>query len=111
MWSSVRAAAWGLRWSMPGPGPVTGREFVDLCFAAAQKPPRVGTLGRWSMALAGLFVAGAREMGELMYEFEEPLVLDGGKFARAFPAFRYTPHPEAVSLTSDWFRRRMAAAV
>lgn len=102
-----RLDTFGQAWHVPGAGALTGHEFVSLCFAAAGKAPRVGTLGRWSMALAGLFVAGAREMGELMYEFEEPLVLDGAKFGRAFPAFRYTPHPDAARLTSDWFRRRL----
>ncbi len=33
----------------------------------------------------------AEEMVELMYEFEQPLVLDGSKFANASPDFRYTP--------------------
>lgn len=97
--------AYGQAWHIPGAGPVTGREFLTQVFAAAGRSPRVGVLPAWLVRLAGLFDKGAREMVELMYEFEEPLVLDGGKFAGAFPGFRYTTHAEAVGQTLDWFSR------
>jgi hypothetical protein len=45
-------------------------------------------------------------MKELLYEFEEPLVLDGTKFASAFPSFSYTPHEDAIRETVEWFRKR-----
>jgi hypothetical protein len=36
-----------------------------------------------------------------MYEFEEPLVLDGGKFSTKFPLFKYTPHEEGIKKAID----------
>ncbi|MBI4277014.1 MAG: hypothetical protein HY660_01040 [Armatimonadetes bacterium] len=62
-------------------------------------------MSRRFFRLAGMLAPLAREMVELMYEFEEPLVLDGTRLAQAFPAFRCTPHQEAVRETLEWFRR------
>ena len=36
------------------------------------------------MSMAGLFIPGARETVEMMYEFEKPFVVDSSKFERAF---------------------------
>jgi nucleoside-diphosphate-sugar epimerase len=98
-------AARGQVWHVPGPGPVTGRQFLRMVFEAAGTPPRIGTLSGRAIRFFALFSVDAREMGELLYEFEEPLILDGGKFAQAFPSFGYTPHTEAIRRTLEWFRQ------
>ncbi len=98
-------AAQGQVWHVPGAGPLTGRQFLRMVFEAAGTPPRISTLSGWTMRFFALFNVDAREMGELLYEFEEPLILDGGKFARAFPSFWYTPHTEAIRRTLEWFRQ------
>ena len=43
----------------------------------AGNKPNIGLLSGRSIRIAGLMNSDAREMIELMYEFEEPLVLDG----------------------------------
>jgi hypothetical protein len=43
---------------------------------------------------------------ENLYQFEEPFVLDGGKFEGAFGAFEVTPHREGVGETVGWFIER-----
>jgi hypothetical protein len=62
------------------------------------------------LRLAGLFSSDAREMVELLYEFDEPLVLDGSKFASAFTSFKYTPYEEAIRRTVEWFRQLSVSA-
>ena len=99
-------SAYGQAWHVPGAGPVTGREFIKMAFKASGKKPNIGLMGRGFFRFFGLFVPDAREMLELLYEFEAPLVLDGSKFARAFPSFKFTPHENAVSQTFEWFRLR-----
>lgn len=98
-------AAQGQVWHVPGAGPVTGRQYLRMVFEAAGTRARIGTLRGWTLRFLGIFDGHARELGELMYEFEEPLILDGSKFARAFPSFRYTPHDEAIRHTLEWFRQ------
>ena len=102
-------SAYGQVWHVPGAGLLTGRQFIEMAFKAAGTKPNVGVMGRGFFRFVGLFVPDAREMIELMYEFEEPLVLDGNKFASAFPSFEYTSQEDAVSQTVEWFRQRSAS--
>jgi nucleoside-diphosphate-sugar epimerase len=102
---SMAENASGQVWHVPGERPLTGRQFIEMAFQAAGTKAKVGAMGRGFFQFFGLFVPEAREMVELMYEFEEPLVLDGSKFVHAFPSFEYTPHEEAVRQTVEWFRK------
>lgn len=105
---STTDSAYGQVWHVPGAGPLTGRQFLEMAFKAAGTKPKVGVVGRGLLRFVGVFVPDAREMIELMYEFEETLVLDGSKFARAFPSFQYTPHEDGIRQTVEWFRQRSA---
>ena len=78
------ASAYGEVWHVPGAGSITGREFIDMAFRAAGNKPNIGLLSGRSIRVAGLINSDAREMIELMYEFEEPLVLDGASFLLNF---------------------------
>ncbi len=96
-------------WHVPGPGPLTGRGFVEMAFKMAGTKPSVGALGSGLILFASLFSSDAREVRELLYQFEQPMVLDGTKFARAFPSFNYTPREESIRQTIDWFRQHSKA--
>src|SRR5215207_1072265 len=98
--------AYGQVWHVPGAGPLTGRQFIEMAFKAAGTKPDIGVLSGGFLRFASLINSDAHEMRELLYEFEESLVLDGTKFARAFPSFRYTPHEEAIRNSVEWFRKR-----
>jgi fructose 1,6-bisphosphatase len=51
-----------------------------------------------------VFVPMIREVGEVLYEFQAPYVVDWSKFGQAFGPVTPTPHAEAVARTVDWFR-------
>jgi len=46
-------------------------------------------------------------LGQLRYEFNEPLVLDGSKFAGAYRSFQFTPHEGVIQRTCEWFGQRL----
>ncbi len=94
---------YGQAWHVPGPGPVTGRQFLESTFGAAGKEPHLRAVGRGSYRFFGFLIPEAGEMTELLYQFEEPLVLDGRKFAARFPDFQYTTRQEAARRTVEWF--------
>jgi nucleoside-diphosphate-sugar epimerase len=102
----INEDAHGHVWHVPGAGPLTGRQFIEMAFKAADTKPDIGVMSGGLLRFASLVNSDAREIMELLYEFEEPLVLDGTKFARAFPSFSYTPHEEAIQQTVEWFRKR-----
>ncbi|GGK32548.1 hypothetical protein GCM10010965_26840 [Caldalkalibacillus thermarum] len=96
----------GQEWHVPGAGPLTGRQFVTNIANQAGTMAKVSVAGRTLLHLAAIFNAEIKEFVELLYEFEQPLVLDGKKFTQAFPDFRFTPHTEAIRQTIDWFRKQ-----
>jgi hypothetical protein len=100
----VRMAKCGMS---PGAGPITGREFIDMAFKATDNKPDIGLLSEDAIRAAGQMNPEVRELIELMYEFEEPLVLDGSKFSTEFPLFKYTSHEEGIRKTIHWFHKGM----
>lgn len=99
-------AAWGESWHVPGPGPLTAREFLTAVCRAAGAPVRISAIPGWILTVAGFFDDGAREMAEISYLFTQPMVLDGGRFRAAFGDFQFTPHEEAIARTVAWFQQR-----
>ena len=61
--------------------------------------------GYWSLTFAGLFDAQVREVRELLYQFQDPFVMDTSKFDDAFGG-AVTPYDQAISETLDWHRRQ-----
>jgi nucleoside-diphosphate-sugar epimerase len=96
----------GQVWHVPGAGPLTARQFIEMVYHATGKVPQMSLRQGWAFKVAGLVFPNAKSMSELMYEFEQPLVMDGGKFERAFPDFEYTPHEDAIAQTLEWFQNR-----
>ncbi len=86
----------GRVWHLPAPPPVTGREFIRTAFEIAGGEPKIGVYPRWMLRLVGLFNRQMRELVEVLYQFEEPFVLDHTKFATTFPDFRVTSIREGI---------------
>jgi nucleoside-diphosphate-sugar epimerase len=94
----------GQAWHVPNDRPrITQREFGELVFREAGHPPRTSGMGRWMMRIGGLFLPEAREMVEMMYEFEKPFVVDSSRFETTF-GVKGTPVREAVRRTVEWYR-------
>jgi nucleoside-diphosphate-sugar epimerase len=104
-----REEADGQVWHLPAAEPLTGRQFLELLFAEAGHPAKIGVASRPMIRLLGLVNPLVRELNETLYQFERPFVSDASKFQDAFGPFEPTPHQEAVRHTVEWFRRRYAA--
>lgn len=98
-----RNDALGKHWHIPTAPAVTQRELIEMVFRLAGSEPKLGAVNKLMMRLAGLFAPGAREMVEMMYEFEKPFVLDDTPFRKAF-GMEATPLETALRNTLDWFR-------
>jgi nucleoside-diphosphate-sugar epimerase len=104
-----RPEAAGQAWHVPNAPAVTTRQLMTMVFEELGRPPRMRTMGRGMLRLAGLFVPEAREMIEMLYEFEKPFVVDGSRFERTF-GLTPTPLRGAVTSTVAWYRTHFGAA-
>jgi len=100
--------ALGQAWHLPSPETLTTRQFVELIFEEVGKPARIQAAPKILLRVMGLFNPGMREMIEMLYEFEEPFVVDHSKFERAFGE-RATPLREAIGETVRWYRSKHSA--
>jgi nucleoside-diphosphate-sugar epimerase len=100
-----RDDALGEVWHLPGPETVTTAEFLGMVFAEASHPPNIRRAGKTTLRTVGFFNTEARELVEMMYQFEEPFVVEHGKFVDAF-GDTATPLLEAIRATVDWYREQ-----
>jgi nucleoside-diphosphate-sugar epimerase len=103
-----REEALGQAWHLPSPETVTTREFVGMIFDEVGTPARVQAAPKILLRAIGLFNPGIRETIEMLYEFEEPFVMDHSGFERAFGQ-RATPLKDAIGETVRWYRSKQAA--
>jgi nucleoside-diphosphate-sugar epimerase len=90
-------------WHIPAAEPVTLRQFADITAHALGREVRLRRIPPLALRLAAVFTPIVRELPEIAYQFNQPFIIDGTKFARHFPAFAPTPHAEAIAATLDWF--------
>jgi nucleoside-diphosphate-sugar epimerase len=102
-----REEALGQAWHVPNPPTLTQRELMTLFFNEIGKPPKLSSVSKLMMSLAGLFIPGARETVEMMYEFEKPFIVDSSKFVRSFGNIA-TPHQLAIQQTIAWYRNNLS---
>ncbi len=103
-------SAFGHVWHVPGPGPMTAREFLEMVFRVAGRRPHIRRLSESTVHMKSLVDPETQEFLEFRYLYERPQMLDGSRFAAAFPDFEYTPHEVAIERTLRWFTGGEVAA-
>ena len=102
-----REEALGEAWHLPSPETLTTRQFVEMIFEEVGKPARIQAAPKIVLRALGLFNPGMREMIEMLYEFEEPFVVDDSKFEQAFGEHAM-PLREAIGETVQWYSSKRA---
>lgn len=101
-----RPSAWNAVWHAPTRPALTQAELAHAFAAAAGRPaPRVRVLPGWTLRAAGLFSADARELAEMLYQFERPFIMDSAVSQAALDVSP-TPLETAAAATVDWWRQQ-----
>jgi len=103
-----REEALGRAWHLPSPETLTTRQFVEMIFEEVGKPARLQAAPKILLRAMGLFNPALREIIEMLYEFEEPFVVDDSRFEREFGE-QATPLREAIQRTVRWYREERPA--
>lgn len=89
----------GAVWHLPAPPAITGRAFIEKVFEHVGKQPKMGRLPHGLMRLAGLFSRRMREIAGVVYQFEQPFVIDGARFVETFGEAECTSIDRGIELT------------
>jgi nucleoside-diphosphate-sugar epimerase len=95
--------ALGQVWHTPTADPLTGREYITLAAAQAGVAARPRAIPAALVRVAGLFNPVMREVGEMLYGFNAPYLIDASKYLAAFGGTP-TPHREGLRQTVAWYR-------
>ncbi|HEY3310700.1 MAG TPA: NAD-dependent epimerase/dehydratase family protein [Anaerolineales bacterium] len=100
----TRDEALGQIWFAPTNPPITQMDFVRLIETELGKPVKTLVAGPLMMRLLGLFDRNISESVEMLYQWNNPLVIDSSKATRAF-GLQPTPMTQAVRETIEWCRQ------
>jgi len=90
-------------WHIPSPQPVWQTQIKDMLRDSLNRDVRLKSLN--TKQLAALLKQPLKGVKDLMYQYEEPLVINSSKFASTFGE-RITPLNTAVFETLEWFQKR-----
>jgi nucleoside-diphosphate-sugar epimerase len=94
----------GRVWHVPNDMPeITQGEMVRMFAEEAGVKPKMSGMGKFMMRIGGLFIPEAKESVEMMYEFEQPFIVDSSKFESTF-GVEATPMREAIRETVAWYK-------
>ena len=93
----------GAAWHLPNAPAITTRNFINKVYAAAGHEPQIQAMSRVMVSVVGVFNGQVRELKEMLYEFEEPFVVDSSRFESTF-GVHATPLAEAIPATVEWFK-------
>ena len=99
-----REEALGQTWHFPAPETVTIRQFITLVGEELGYPLKLQLAPKFLIKILGWFNPIMREIPEMLYQFEEPFILDHGKFTQTFGG-QPTPLKQAIKETIEWFRK------
>ena len=99
--------AYGEDWNIPGYSVITGEEIVSTLRDITGYQKKVSTVSKNMIIFLGLFNKDMREVVEMFYLNEEPVVLNGAKYeARIGPVPRTSYH-EGLGQVIDFMKKRL----
>jgi nucleoside-diphosphate-sugar epimerase len=91
--------SWGRAWHVPTNAALTQREaFASFASVAGVAMPPVGTLSRHTIRAVGVAVPLVRALGQQLYQFDRPFVIDASETTAAF-GIEPTPWDQCIRTT------------
>jgi nucleoside-diphosphate-sugar epimerase len=101
---ALREECYGQNWNIPGYGVISGQEIVSLARKLTGYTGKVRTVTKGMITFLGLFDKMMREMQEMMYLTEEPVVLSGKKYESRIGRLPSTPYEEGLRRTLQFMK-------
>lgn len=99
-----RDNAYNQNWNIPAIHPITGTEIVEILRTEIGYNQPIRTINKTMIRMIGLFQPLMREMVEMMYLTETPIILDGEKYKKEIGEIPKTPYEKGIHETLKWIK-------
>jgi nucleoside-diphosphate-sugar epimerase len=93
----------GQAWNFAGPAPINTMDFITRIYRGVGLAPKYRTVGAGMLKFLGCFNPTMREVVEMLYLQETPVILDDSKLMAKLPVHK-TPYDDGIRQTLDWMR-------
>jgi nucleoside-diphosphate-sugar epimerase len=99
------AECYGEAWNFAGAGAINTMDFITKVYRAAGRSPKYRSVGRGMLKIMGWFSPLYRELPEMLYLAETPVLLDDSKLRSKFSSLRKTSYDDGIRQTLEWMRK------
>ncbi|MEH7222763.1 SDR family NAD(P)-dependent oxidoreductase [Bacillus sp. JJ1566] len=96
--------AYGQSWNIPAAGVISGERILNIVRSHLDYQKSVSTVTKGMIRFLGVFDKQMKEVVEMLYLTEDPVVLDGSKYEQEIGPLPATPYEEGIKGTLDYMR-------
>ena len=98
-----RAECYGEAWNFGGAGTINTMDFITRIYRAVGRAPKYRAAGAGLLKMLGWFNPTIREVVEMLYLQETPVILDDRKLLAKLPVHK-TSYDDGIRQTLEWMR-------
>ncbi|THE09205.1 SDR family NAD(P)-dependent oxidoreductase [Bacillus timonensis] len=102
---ALHEKAYGQSWNIPAAGVISGEKIINIVRSHIQYQKSVLTVTKGMIRFLGIFDKQMREVVEMLYLTEDPVVLDGSKYEQEIGPLPATPYEEGIKRTLDYMMK------
>jgi nucleoside-diphosphate-sugar epimerase len=99
-----RPGCYGQSWNFGGAGEIKGGEFMTLVYRQLGREPKWRAIGRTKLKIAGMVDPTVKELVEMHYLGETPVILDDSRLKKTLGSVQKTSYEEGIQKTLAWMR-------
>jgi len=99
---AFRDNAYNQNWNIPAVYPITGEELIKIIREETGYQKSIRTVSKTMIRFMGMFQPFMRELVEMMYLTEMPVILSGQKYEAEIGPVPATSYQEGIKATLEW---------
>lgn len=102
-----REDTYNQNWNIPSVHPITGEEIIEILRKEVGYKKSIRTVSKTMIRFIGIFHPFMREIVEMMYLTEDPVILSGKKYEAKIGPIPRTPYKEGIKKTLNWMNDKI----
>ncbi|MGE7998785.1 SDR family NAD(P)-dependent oxidoreductase [Lysinibacillus sp. NPDC093190] len=103
---ALRDDTYNQNWNVPAVHPIAGEELVKILREITGYKKGIRTVSKGMIRLIGIFTPSMKEVVEMLYLTEEPVILSGEKYEKEIGALPRTSYRVGLEETIAWMNKR-----